>query len=139
MSQDFKNFWNLFGYFLIIGSSWNVLTLSWFWYVPLAWRNISVDHRWSFQGNAYVLNVFDTFFSHISTEFFVFACICCCFHSHKTYCNIFLITHAKKTSFTFYRVMTERIYWLLLKAIALLSLKRLKIIFQIKNFNINQF
>ena len=40
-----------------------------------------MDHRQSFQRKSYLLNGFDTFFLNFSTEFFVFACICCCFLS----------------------------------------------------------
>ena len=39
--------------------------------------------------------------------FLVFACICCCFHSHRTYCDISLIDNAGQTSLSFYRDMTE--------------------------------
>ena len=43
-------------------------------------------------------------------------CFCCCFHSHKTYYDILLITHAWQTSLFFYRLMAELFYWLLSKA-----------------------
>ena len=52
--------------------------------VPIGLRrtfNGSTDHRLIFQERAYGLNCFDTFISHFSTEFLVFACICCCVHS----------------------------------------------------------
>ena len=64
-----------------------------------------------------VLNGFDTFFSHFSIEFLVFACICCCFHSHKTYCNILLTNYARQISFVSNRGTTEQIFGLLFKAI----------------------
>ena len=41
----------------------------------------------------FVLIGFNTFFSHFSTEFLVFACICCCFHNHKTYCDVLIYTY----------------------------------------------
>ena len=47
-----------------------------------------------FQKKVYGLNGFDTFFAHFSTEFLVFACICCCFHSHKNCCDVLLIIYA---------------------------------------------
>ena len=53
-----------------------------------------MDHRESFQGKAYGLKDFDTFFSPFSTEILDFAYIYCCFHSHTTYCDVLLITYA---------------------------------------------
>ena len=58
---------------------------------------------------------FDTS-SHFSTEFLVFACICGCFHSHKTYCDVWFATYSWKTIFVAHRGITECIYWLPLNA-----------------------
>ena len=46
-----------------------------------------------FSEKTHGLNGFDTFFSHFSTELLVFDCFCCCFHSHKAYCDVLLITN----------------------------------------------
>ena len=43
-----------------------------------------------------VLNGSDTFTSQFPTEFLLFAYFCCCFHSHKTYCDALLITIYEK-------------------------------------------
>ena len=56
---------------------------------------------------------FDNFFLHYSTEFLVVAFICRCFLSHKTYCDVLLITYAWQNSY----FQIERTEWLAVKAI----------------------
>ena len=47
-----------------------------------------------FREKVFDLNDFDTFLTHFSTEFLVFACNCCCFHNDKAFCDVLLITYA---------------------------------------------
>ena len=79
--QRFQKFFLDFGYFCIIDYSWTLMTISKYLQLPVASKKLAVDHRWSFQWKAYVLNGSGTFFSHFPTEFLAFACFCCCFHS----------------------------------------------------------
>ena len=76
----------------------------------LAERRRSVDHRLSFQRKAYSLKNFDNFFSQFSSDFLVFACFCCCFHTHTTYCDVLMITYALRTSLFSHQGISERIY-----------------------------
>ena len=56
--------------------------------VPTGLENTLNGFRYSFQKKTYGLNGFDTFFSHNASEFLVFVRTCCCFPSHKTFCDI---------------------------------------------------
>ena len=76
-----------------------------------------MDHRLSFQRKASSINGFDAFFSLFPNKFLVFACFYCCFYSHKTYCDVLLITYAWWTSLSSHQGISERIFWLSLKSV----------------------
>ena len=50
-----------------------------------------MDHFKSCKRKNYCLTGFDTLLL-FSIEFSVFACFYCCFHNHKTYCDVLLMT-----------------------------------------------
>ena len=83
MPQDFNNFKKKIGYFRILVA---VEVLS---YYPIfdSSNSLREDVQWIidkvFLRKVYVSIGFDTFFSLFSTEFLVFACICCCFRDHR--------------------------------------------------------
>ena len=85
MSQDFKIFLKIFFDILLLLVPLEILSI---------YPDIDISHwhrddvQWVMD-KAYGLKGFDTFFAHFSTEFLVFACICCCFNSHKTFCDVF--------------------------------------------------
>ena len=93
------------------------------------------DIQWitdiNFMKNIFGLNGFDTFFLHFSIEFLVFAFFCFCSNSHKTYCDVLMITYAWQTSIYSHRDIFERIYWRLFrwKLMNLMAVK-IKIIFR---------
>ena len=103
-------------YFRIVGLFWTNLTLSKKLIAPVGLEICSMNHWQSLQRKGSGLNGFETFFSHFSTEFLVFACFCCCFHSHKTCCDVWSITYEIQTSLSSHGVLIERIFLLLLKA-----------------------
>ena len=82
-----------------------------------------------FRRKTYGLNGFNTSFSQFSTAFLVFACFCCCFHSHKTYCDIWMITYAWQTFLFSQRAIIEPICWLPVKAIKFYACQDFKKIF----------
>ena len=91
MTQDFENFkkncW-IFSYNCLLLKSYHIIQIL---IAHIGLKTRSVDQ--SFQ-KAYGLNGFDILFSHPSTEFLVFACFRCCLRSHKTHCDVLLITYA---------------------------------------------
>ena len=55
-----------------------------------------MDPKEGFQRKAHGFKGFQTIFSHIFIEFLVFACLC--FHCHKTYFGVFVVTNGWKTT-----------------------------------------
>ena len=87
MPQDFF-FLKVFGHFVLL-VSFEILSR----YPNIdGFHCFKADVQWIivkvFRDKTCCLNDFNTFFSHFFTELLVFACVCCCFHSHKTYCDI---------------------------------------------------
>ena len=81
--QDLK-FFSIFGHFVLL-VPYEILS---------CYPNINVSHflreevKWIIAKvfrETYGLIGFDTFFSHFSPEFLLFACV---FYSHKTYCDV---------------------------------------------------
>ena len=100
----FLHFW-IFSYYWLLLNSYHIIQIL---IARIGLKRRSVDHR-CFLRKSYVLNGSDTF-SHFPTEFLVFACFCCCFRSHKIYCDAFLINYAGQIPFSFHWGILECIY-----------------------------
>ena len=84
-----KDFWRIFCNFVpfeILSLYPNIDNCDWLT-EHVQWHIDKVSMR-----TAYVLNGSETFFSHFSSELFIFAGICRSFHNHRTYCDVLLMT-----------------------------------------------
>ena len=100
--------------FRFIGPSWNQILL--ILISPIGLENFS-NGSWTKFSEKSLLFKWLRHFLRALSHWFLFAGICCCFHSHKTYCDVLSITYAWQISFLSNQGTTERIYWLPSKAI----------------------
>ena len=99
--QDFFLDFLIFSYYWLLFNSYHFIQIS---IAPIGLEKTLSGSQMMFPEKSLCfkwLNGSDTFFSHFPTEFLAFACFCCWFHSHKTYCDALLIEYASQISFSF--------------------------------------